>query len=87
MNTRQIIEKIQSASEITELAQVTTFEGYLEGAGLVEVTIRDRGEGEQYRYNVFARTKDLDVQKTATGNPERELDTAIATTHWYQLKR
>lgn len=87
MEQHQIISQIQKVSEITELAQVTTFEGYLEGAGKIEVSIRDRGEGEQYRYSVYARTLDLPVQKTATGNPERELDTAIATTHWYQLTK
>lgn len=87
MDTRTIIEKIQASSDITEVAKVTMFEGHLEGAGTVEITIRDRGEGEQYRYSVYAETKDVEPKRTATSNPERELEMAIGLCHWGNLSK
>lgn len=83
---KSVIEQVASASGIDELGQVTTLTGHLEGVGGVEVSIRDRGEGHRYRFAVSAQTLDEPI-KTAAGNPEAELDTAIAVVHWNDLKR
>lgn len=83
---KTVIDEIAKASGISELAQVTTFSGDLEGVGEVVVSIRDRGEGHRYRYAVSAHTVNEPI-KTAAGNPEAELDTAIAVVHWGDLKR
>lgn len=79
-----IITQIQKASGLTEVARVTTFEGYHETAGKVEIRVRDRGVPGPHRYSVFAQSVDF-PGKTATGNSEAELDTAIATAHWFNL--
>ena len=85
-NLTQILEQVSSASGMHGLSQVTTLHGYLEEVGKVEIESHDRGEDDDLRYAVYAKTLDLPEEKTATGNPASELDTAIATTHWYQLK-
>ena len=87
MDLNEMISRIEKASGITELAQVTKLEGHLEGVGTVEVSVSDRGEGEQYRYTVWARPVEGDYDGIAMGNPERELDTAIAVVHWDKLQR
>lgn len=87
MELRDIISRIEAASGIFELSRVTQYRGYLEGVGEIEVTVTDRGEGHQYRHAVSARTLDLPVERLAQGNPERELETAIAVVHWDALQR
>lgn len=82
-----VIDQISKASGLSELAKVTKYNGYLDGVGEVQVTVRDRGEDERYRFGVSARTLDLEEERTAAGNPERDLDTAIAVVHWKDLTR
>ena len=86
-NLEKVITQIQEASGIREVAEVTTLTGDLEGVGTVEITIRDRGANNaQYRYSVWGRTLDLEKQRTAVSNAGPDLETVIATTHWYALK-
>lgn len=87
MDLNETISRITTASGLSEVRQVTTYEGELEGVGRVEVTVSDRGVGEHSRFSVFARTLDLDVEKTAAGNSDAELDVAISGVHWDDLKR
>lgn len=86
-NVAQTLEQISKATGMDGLSQVTMVHGYLDQVGKVEIEIHDRGEDDDLRYAVVARTLDLPVQKSATGNPEADLDTAIALVHWGDLKR
>lgn len=86
-NVAKTLELISNATEMHGLSQVTIVHGYLDGVGKVEVEIHDAGENDDRRYSIWAKTLELDVQKTATGNPEPELDTAIAVVHWGDLNR
>lgn len=87
MDIKEVIDKIEKASGMFEVAQETKFTGYLDGVGEVEVTIRDRGTDDRTRYAVSARTLDLEPERIAAGNAEAELDTAIVMVHWNDLKR
>jgi hypothetical protein len=86
-NVSKTLELLSDATDLHGLSQVTLVHGYLDGVGKVEVEIHDSGENDDRRYAIYAKTLDLDVQKTATGNPEPDLDTAIALVHWGDLKR
>jgi hypothetical protein len=82
-NLGEVIAKLEKASGIYELSKVTTFKGYLEGAGEIEIEVSERPGN----YHIFARTLDLEVEKTATGNSGDDLDTTISLVHWGDLKR
>lgn len=82
----QTIDWIRKNSDLTDLTQVTYFEGYLETVGKVVVEVHDRGEDDQLRYTIHARTVDLPVKKTANSNAEADLEVAIATTNWQDLR-
>lgn len=86
-NVAKTLELIGNATGMHGLSQVTIVHGYLDEVGKVEIEIHDAGENDDRRYSIWAKTVDLDVQKTATGNSEPELDTAIALVHWGDLKR
>lgn len=84
-NVKSVLDQIRKASDMASLSQVTMVHGYLETVGKVEIQIHDRGEDDDLRYSIHARTLDLEKPKTANSNAEADLETAIATTHWYQL--
>lgn len=86
-NVGTVIDQIRKASDIASLSQVTIFHGYLETVGKVEIEVHDRGEDDDLRYSIHAKTLDLPKQKTANSHAEADLETAIATTHWYQLSQ
>lgn len=87
MDIKEVINKIEKASGIFELAQETKFTGYLDGVGGVEVTIRDRATDDRTRFAVSARTLDTPEERIAAGNPEADLNMAIAMVHWDDLKK
>lgn len=82
-NLGEVIAKLEKASGSYELSKVTTFRGFLDGTGEIEIEVMERPGN----YHIFARTLDLDVEKTATGNSGDDLDTTIALVHWGDLKR
>lgn len=86
-NLKEVIDLIEKSSQITEVTKETILKGYLEEVGEVEVVVGDRGEGSSPRWSVWARTLDLPTQRTAVSNSGDDLETVIATTHWYQLAR
>ena len=88
-DTNAVIRYLERATDLTETAEVSTFEGYrpTEDGGMQEVTVTvlDGGEGAgELRYSVFARTED---GKEARGNAAGTLDEAVAimAVHWGQL--
>ncbi len=84
---KALIDLIAKSSGLTEVAKTTTYSGYLDEVGEVEVTIRDRGVGEHSRFAVSARSLDLPDERLAAGNSEAELDRAIIGVHWDDLKK
>ncbi|MCY0906423.1 hypothetical protein [Arthrobacter sp. H14-L1] len=84
---KSVIDLITKSSGLSEVAKLSAYSGYLDDVGEVEVTVRDRGVGERSRFSVSARTLDFPVERTAAGNSEAELDTAIVVVHWDDLKK
>lgn len=83
-----LIDLIAKSSGLTEVAKkTTTYSGYLDEVGEVEVTIRDRGIGQHSRFAVSARSLDLDAPRMAAGNSEADLTMAIIGVHWDDLKK
>nr|WP_015061720.1 hypothetical protein [Arthrobacter sp. 31.31]AFK88727.1 type 4 fimbrial biogenesis protein PilW [Arthrobacter sp. 31.31] len=82
----KIIARLSEIEELSEVSHVTEFSAW-HGGEEVSVKIFDRGSADPYRYRVFAEVIGSNPRRTATGNGGDDLDTAIATTHWYQLKQ
>jgi hypothetical protein len=82
------LELIRGASGALDMSHVTTFKGYrknkLGEEWLVTIEIRDAGPSTPHgiRYVVFATDA---VGRTATGNGDERLDTALAGVHWSDL--
>lgn len=73
----EIINAIKKNSPLTEPYHVTTFRSELEGVGRVEVEIHDRGEDDNLRYGVVARTLDLDTPLSEASNAEESIEDAV----------
>jgi hypothetical protein len=85
-DTSEVIEALNRASGGTETWRVHTFtmqrESAEHGYQTVTITILDRGHAISPRYAVSATT---DGGQRCAGNSGDDLETVIATVHWYQL--
>lgn len=86
VKAQNIIDQIKKFGEMTSVSQVTTFHGYLEGVGKIEIEILDNGEADHLRYAVRGRTLDMPQQKTVSSNAEPDIASAISMTKWWKLK-
>jgi hypothetical protein len=89
MTEFEIIEKLKKHMGATEVYHVTKFKAYRtakDGAQQeVEVEVWDRGPSSpETRYSVSATADD---GKTASGNNGSDLNTVLATVHWYNLDK
>lgn len=80
----QRLDDISNASGADELAQVTVYKGYRNGADLT-IEVLDSGAADPaYRYTVVATDEH---GRTATGNPGADLKDVLAEVHWTELDR
>ena len=79
---------IKTASNAFELAQVTTYKGfrYDKDGRICEITIEvlDSGAGDPQRWAVVATDEH---GRQASGNSGPDLETVLATVHWWDLDR
>ncbi|MDQ0276548.1 hypothetical protein QO003_000851 [Arthrobacter silviterrae] len=85
LDTKAIIALLEKNGKLTELTKTTTFHGRHESAGEVEVTIYDSGIDGHLRYDVVARSLNLNPERVTFGNPSDSLEVAIVTNHWDKL--
>lgn len=88
-DTSDVIKALNAAASGNETWRVERFvmERSKDDATFQEVVVEilDRGPDISPRYHVAAQTKD--GTKSCTGNSGDDLETVIATVHWYQLDR
>jgi len=89
MDEFEIIEKLKSLTNSTEVYHVTTFELFrTRPDGLhqeVVVKVMDRGPKDAaLRYHVAAEAND---GRTATGNSGPDLDEVLTFVHWFDLDK
>jgi hypothetical protein len=83
--TEELLAAVGGPAKLFESSKITTVQGYRNTeAGPIEVTVElhDRGESADPRWSVVART---DNGRSASGNPDNNLDVALATVHWWDL--
>ena len=84
-----IARSLEENGKLYEISSVTTYHGIREkkngGKPEIEVKIYDSGPSAgETRYFVEARELE-NPSISATGTPAAEIDTALATLHWFDL--
>ena len=89
MTDYEVIEKLKHHLGATEVYNITRYQAFRHAKDgvfqTVEIEVLDRGPSDpQTRYHVTAVADD---GRKASGNSGPNLDTVLATVHWFELDK